>query len=85
MTYFLLLGTNQFAVVTDNRVQCHDNRKDNILTFFAIKTHAQKTFFTASGKQMVIMPLQTNTKKKQVEFFSFFCTSGFLFVVQSFF
>lgn len=39
MTYFLLLGTNQFAVVIDNRVQCCDNRKDNnILISTAIKT-----------------------------------------------
>lgn len=60
MAYFLLLGTNQFAVVTDNRVQCRDNRKDNILTFIAIKISPQKT--SASGKQMVVIPLQTNTK-----------------------
>lgn len=63
MTYFLLLGTNQFAVVTDNRARCCDNRKGNILTFIAIKTGAPKSFFTGSGKQMVIMPLQINAKK----------------------
>jgi len=51
MTYFLLLGINQFAVVTDNRAQCCDNRKDNILTFIGIKTGAQKSFFQVLGSR----------------------------------
>lgn len=71
MTYFLLLGTNQFAVVTDNRVQCHDNRKDNILTFFAIKTHAQKTFLQLLGSRWSLCHYKQTPKKPGRIFFSF--------------
>lgn len=84
MTYFLLLGTNQFAVVADNGVQCHDNRKDNILTFIAIKTCPERklfyNFWEADGGYTI-----TNKYQKISGRIFFPCTSGFLFVIQSLF
>lgn len=44
MICFLLLGTNQFAVLTDNRARRCDNSEDKALTLIAVKTGAQESF-----------------------------------------